>query len=54
MPLKSGKSEKVFSSNVSELYHANANKPEGKKRSREQILAIAYAKKREAQKKKGK
>lgn len=44
MPLKSGSSKAAFSANVRELYKANAGKK--KKRSRAQILAIAYAQKR--------
>jgi len=51
MPLKKGSSEKTFSSNVKELYDANKTKPEDKKRSREQILAIAYSEKRKSKKK---
>lgn len=46
MPLRRGTSRAAFSYNVRELYHANASKPRGKKRSRKQILAIAYAMKR--------
>ena len=51
MPLKSGSSKATVSSNISELYHANANKPEGKKRPRAQIIAIAMQKKRDSLKK---
>lgn len=40
MPLFHGGKEAV-SKNVKELYHANAAKPEGKKRGRAQIVAIA-------------
>jgi hypothetical protein len=36
-----GKSQSVISSNIGELYHANANKPKSKKRPRDQIIAIA-------------
>jgi hypothetical protein len=41
LPLKKGSSKSVISDNISELYHANADKK--KKRSRKQIVAIAYA-----------
>jgi len=41
MPLKKGKSQKVISANIKELYHANDEKPKGKKRKRDQIVAIA-------------
>ena len=41
MPLRTGGQEAV-SANVRELYHANAHKPKGKKRSRKEILAAAY------------
>lgn len=44
MPLKKGKSQKVISQNIKELYHANADKPKGKKRKRDQIIAIAMSK----------
>jgi len=46
MPLKSGKSQKTVSENIRELTKANADKPAGKKRSREQIIAIAMAQKK--------
>lgn len=39
MPLKSGKSDKIFSANVKELYESG--------RPLNQALAIAYSKKRE-------
>lgn len=39
-----------FEGNIRELYHANASKPKGKKRSKKQILAIAYAVKRKGKK----
>jgi hypothetical protein len=51
MPLKIGTSKKTFGQNVVELKKANESKPEGEKRSMKQILAISYAKKREAEKK---
>jgi hypothetical protein len=40
MPLKKGSSDKVVSDNIRELYHSNADKK--KKRSRRQIVRIAY------------
>jgi hypothetical protein len=43
MPLQPGTSKKVFSKNVSELYHHGKQK-----RSMRQILAIAYAMKRKS------
>ena len=52
MPLTKGGSEKTFSKNVKELYDANKTKSEGKKRPRNQILAIAYAEKRKSKGKK--
>jgi hypothetical protein len=51
MPLKSGSSKETISSNISELYHANASKSPDKKRGRAQIIAIAMA---NARKSKGK
>lgn len=39
MPLKPGKEH--LSSNIAELYAANAAKPKGEKRPRAQIIAIA-------------
>ena len=42
MPLKSGSSQKTISSNIQELYHANADRPTP--RPRKQILAIAMRK----------
>jgi len=42
MPLKRG-GKKAVQANIEELYHANASKPAGKKRKRDQIIAIAYA-----------
>ena len=44
MPVKPGPG--AVSSNISELYHANADRPAGKKRKRAQIIAIAMAEKR--------
>jgi hypothetical protein len=41
MPLKKG-GKKAVSDNIRELYHANETKPAGKKRERDQIIAIAY------------
>lgn len=41
MPLKKG-GKKAVSENIRELYHANEDKPAGKKRGRDQIIAIAY------------
>lgn len=43
MPLQPGKSQQVVSNNISELYKANAFKPQGKKRPRKQIIAIALS-----------
>jgi hypothetical protein len=51
MPLKKGSSKKVISENIRELYHANAEKPKGKKRKRDQIVAIAMSKAGKARKK---
>lgn len=52
MPLRKGKSEKVFSSNVSELMHAfetkgkiGTSKPKSKKAALKQALAISYKQK---------
>jgi hypothetical protein len=42
MPLKKGGKQAV-QYNIEELYHANASKPAGKKRGRDQIIAIAFA-----------
>lgn len=39
---------KNVSANVKELYHANSNKPDGKRRKRDQILAVAYSQARKA------
>jgi len=52
MPLKSGKSKKAFKMNVETLMGEVGKSPHVQ--SREQALAIAYAKKREAGKKKKK
>lgn len=41
MPLVKGSSKKAISENISRLWHENANKK--KKRSRDQIIAIAYS-----------
>lgn len=49
MPLESGSSKQVISNNIRELYKANAGKK--KKRSKEQIIAIALS---QARKSKGK
>lgn len=53
MPLKKGKSNKVFSSNVKELVDAysstgkiGTSKPKSKKKAIKQSVAIAYAQKR--------
>ncbi len=51
MPLEKGKSEAVIGSNIAELYHANASKKKGEKRSPEQIKAIAEAEARRSGKK---
>jgi len=42
MPLKKG-GKKAVQANIEELYHANDSKPAGKKRKRNQIVAIAFA-----------
>jgi hypothetical protein len=42
MPLKQG-GKKAVQANITELYHANESKPAGKKRGRDQIIAIAFA-----------
>lgn len=52
MPLKEGKSKKVMEDNMKELFNSNNAKPEDKKRSREQILAIVYSKAGKSRKKK--
>ncbi|MDE1868139.1 MAG: hypothetical protein KGI08_10585 [Thaumarchaeota archaeon] len=52
MPLIKGSSQHDISRNIVELHHANASKPQGKKRSDSQIAAIAYAVARESKKKK--
>lgn len=49
MPLKSGKSQKVISANIRELYKDNDKKGKerganGKPRSKDQIIAIALSK----------
>lgn len=41
MPLPKGGGRKQASENIRELYHANESKPAGKKRKRNQIIAIA-------------
>ena len=43
MPLKRGRCKKTVSYNIRELYHANKRKSPSKRRSRKQIIAIAYA-----------
>ena len=43
MPLVPGKSQAAISANIRELHEANKSKPKGKKRSRQQIIAIALA-----------
>lgn len=55
MPLKSGKSKKVFSSNVKELVDTYKSKgsigsshPKGLKAAIKQAVAIAYSKKRQS------
>lgn len=54
MPLIKGRGKngvkKAVAANIAELTRANKSKPAGKKRSREQIIAIAYS----VAKKKGK
>lgn len=50
MPLIQGKSQASFNKNVSELIKSNQNKTSGNKRPLKQILAIAFATKREAEK----
>jgi hypothetical protein len=53
MPLhKDGK--KAVQYNISELYHANASKPAGKKRGRNQIVEIAFAAARKKKNKRAK
>ena len=52
MPLTHGKSKEDLAKNIAELHRANASKPEGKKRSDEQIAAIAYSIQRKAKSKK--
>lgn len=47
MPLLAGKSKQTLAHNIAELYHANAAKSDDKKRSKAQILAIAFAKRRQ-------
>jgi len=42
MPLHKG-GKKAVQYNIKELYHANDSKPIGKKRKRDQIIAIAFA-----------
>jgi hypothetical protein len=42
MPLKRG-GQKAVSANIRELIKANKSKPAGKKRSRDQIIAIALS-----------
>ncbi len=51
MPLVTGKSQASFNKNISELMKANESKTTGSKRPLKQIVAIAYSKKREAEKK---
>ncbi len=51
MPLDKSGSKKSVGINIKELYDANKSKPENKKRSPEQIAAIAYAVQKEAKKK---
>jgi len=46
MPLKHGPG--AVSSNIRELYQANADKPADKKRPRKQIIAIAMAEARKS------
>lgn len=46
MPLSTGKSEETISRNIAELYNANKSKSPGKKRPRDQIIAIALSKAR--------
>lgn len=47
MPLKKAKGkadmQKAVSANIQELTRANRSKPSGKKRSKEQIAAMAYS-----------
>jgi hypothetical protein len=54
MPLKAGKSQKTFVSNIREMMHSYKRKgsigtstPANKKAAQKQILAIAYSKQRE-------
>ena len=58
MPLKSGTSNDVVSSNIDELEHGTVvprtRRKYGKKRAQKQAIAIALQKKRESQKKKRK
>lgn len=44
MPLQPGRSQKTISSNIRELHEANKSKPKNKRRSQEQIIAIALSK----------
>ena len=52
MPLKSGKSKKTFSGNISEFHKgstfAKTEKKFGKKTADKQAVAVAYAKRRES------
>ena len=48
MPLIKSKSKEALASNIAELHRANASKPEDKKRSNAQIVAIAYSVKRKS------
>ncbi len=50
MPLDKSGSKKSIPINIKELYEANKSKPENKKRSPEQIAAIAYSVQRKAKK----
>jgi len=51
MPLEKGKSKKIISKIISELYHANKSKSAAKKRSRKQIIAIALSSAKKSKKK---
>lgn len=42
MLLKKG-GKRAVQENIAELYHANDSRPRGKKRRRDQIIAIAFA-----------
>ena len=53
MPLRQGYSRNVISSNIRELYHANAGRRGKRKRSRAQIVAIALSQARRSADRRG-